>query len=170
MPATPVKGGAVPQSDKVKTSRKLSGPTVLKGGTVPSEVLEDSRPSSKAEILPNPVTKQEVKVVQADQPSSPPSPDPATSSPSPKSKKADKASQDYSGWNLLGLEMDSHDPLYQWEIRSHPTTGEVVKVPVGKAAEDKVGPTTPGATPTSGNDSLPPEAGLPGPSTSSNPA
>lgn len=154
MPATPHKGGIVPESDKAKVSRQLQGPTAIKGGVVPQEVLEDSKPSSPPERLANSATGQSVRVQQMP---SPPSPPPTPSSPSKetKAKEAPKEAveQDFTGWTILGLKMDTTDPLIQWEIRKHPTTGEVVEVPVGKAAEE-------GATPTSTTDSLPPEAGL----------
>lgn len=153
MPATPQKG-TVPESDKDKAAQQRQGATVLKGGVVPQSAM--GRPSSPPEVLSNPETKQEAKVQQvgATGPTGvAQSPSPVTStSPSPEA-----ATQNYSRWAILGLEIDTQDPLIQRELRVHPTSGEVVKVPVGKAAQA-------GEQPTSATDSQLPEAGFAGPS------
>ena len=139
MPATSRKGGVAPQSDSAKVSKAPRGPRAFRGGMVPTEALEDSKPSSPPEVLPNPDEKQpSLRVQQMPRPGTPPSPPPTPS---------------YAGWTSLGLSFDPQDPSRQWVVLAHPTTGEVVEVPVGKAAEE-------GATPTSTTDSLPPEAGL----------
>ena len=152
MPATPQKGGTVPESDKDKLNRSPQGATVLKGGVVPQSAM--GRPSSPPEVLSNPETKQEAKVQQvgatgptgvAQSPSQV-----TTTSPSPET-------QDYSRWAVLGLEIDTKDPLIQRELRVHPTSGEVVRVPVGKAAQA-------GEQPTPATDSQLREAGFAGPS------
>lgn len=151
------KGGQVPESDTKKASRPVQGATVIKGGQVPSEVLAKSTPSSPPEVLRSQEPQQDLTLVQADRASSAPSQTQAASPPSPDSapKKRRKKEDDrnYQTWDLLGLEMDTEDPLLQREIRKHPTTGEVVLVPVGKAKEA-------GESPTPAPDSLRQEAGF----------